>query len=128
MAFNDYNAVNNHNSSSSMTSIRISKKFLKSWISWGLQETYSSLIDRLVSERFDSFPNQCSYLRSICDLGDHPACIFKMGSFNMRAFSVRALCLRMYRFQGFYNSSVIFCLSSGKTFGESSSLGNIKFL
>jgi hypothetical protein len=47
---------------------------------------------------------------------------------STRLFSVIAECLRTYGFQGFFNKSLIFCLSSGTTLGDSNSLGNICFL
>lgn len=52
MAYNGYNAANDYTSFSSTTSIRISKKVLEKLDKLGVfKESYSSLIDRLVSER-----------------------------------------------------------------------------
>src|SRR5215207_7235351 len=43
-------------------------------------------------------------------------------------FSVKALCLRTYGFQRFFSNSLICCLSSGATLGDSNRLGNTFFL
>src|SRR5215208_4058610 len=68
------------------------------------------------------------YFKCICDLGDQPAYCLKTCSFKIVDFSVNALCLLIYGFQGLVTSSFIFCLSSGGTFGSSNNLGNNSFL
>ena len=59
---------------------------------------------------------------------DHPAYWRRICSFNITDFSVNAECLLIYGFHGFFNSSLIFCLSSDGTLGSSNSFGNNPFL